>query len=149
MKALRYACYGIVAMMITGCSVNDYCSPSAPEPIDPGNNDGGEHEEPGDIPSNPGIKPTMPIKRRPIVPSQKLPRPRIVEIYLSDDSTLNITLASDAGIATITIVDHDNNTAQVYVTEDKHIEIENLPAGEFEVLVETHGEMESFLIIHN
>ena len=83
------------------------------------------------------------------MPSQKLPRPRIVEIYLSDDSTLNITLASDAGIATITIVDHDNNTAQVYVTEDKHIEIENLPTGEFEVLVETHGEMESFLIIHN
>ena len=144
---MRYACYGIVAMMITGCSVND-CNTAAPGlPIDPGNNDGGEHEE--DIPSNPGIKPTMPIKRRPIVPSQKLPRPRIVEIYLSDDSTLNITLASDAGIATITIVDHDNNTAQVYVTEDKHIEIENLPAGEFEVLVETHGEMESFLIIHN
>ena len=144
---MRYACYGIVAMMITGCSVNDCCSPGAPEPTIPGNND--EGEEPGDIPSNPGIKPTIPIKRRPIVPSQKLPRPRIVEIYLSDDSTLNITLASDAGIATITIVDHDNNTAQVYVTEDKHIEIENLPAGEFEVLVETHGEMESFLIIRN
>ena len=135
--------------MITGCSVNDYKSTAPGLPTDPGNNDGGENEEPGDTPSNPGIKPTMPIKRRPIVPSQKLPRPRIVEIYLSDDSTLNITLASDAGIATITIVDHDNNTAQVYVTEDKHIEIENLPAGEFEVFVETHGEMESFLIIHN
>lgn len=146
---MRYACYGIVAMMITGCSVNDYKSTAPGLPTDPGNNDGGENEEPGDTPSNPGIKPTMPIKRRPIVPSQKLPRPRIVEIYLSDDSTLNITLASDAGIATITIVDHDNNTAQVYVTEDKHIEIENLPAGEFEVFVETHGEMESFLIIHN
>ena len=148
MKALRYACYGIVAMIITGCSVNDDRSPSSPGPI-PDTGGEGENEEPGDIPSNPGIKPTIPIKRRPIVPSQKLPRPRIVEIYLSDDSTLNITLASDAGIATITIVDHDNNTAQVYVTEDKHIEIENLPAGEFEVLVETHGEMESFLIIHN
>ena len=144
MKALRYVCYGIVAMMTTGCSVND-CETAAPGlPNDPGNGKDEENPDPG-IPSNPGIKPTMPIKRRPIVPSQKLPRPRIVEIYLSNDSTLNITLASDAGIATITIVDHDNNTAQVYVTEDKHIEIENLPAGEFEVLVETHGEMESFL----
>ena len=149
MKALRYACYGIVAMMITGCSVNDYKSTAPGLPTDPGNGDEEGNPEDGGTPSNPGIKPTMPIKRRPIVPSQKLPRPRIVEIYLSDDSTLNITLASDAGIATITIVDHDNNTAQVYVTEDKHIEIENLPAGEFEVFVETHGEMESFLIIHN
>lgn len=145
---MRYACYGIVAMMITGCSVNDYKSTAPDLPTDPGDGKEEENPDPG-IPSNPGIKPTMPIKRRPIVPSQKLPRPRIVEIYLSDDSTLNITLASDAGIATITIVDHDNNTAQVYVTEDKHIEIENLPAGEFEVLVETHGEMESFLIIQN
>ena len=134
--------------MITGCSVNDYKSTAPGLPSDPGDGKEEENPDPG-IPSNPGIKPTMPIKRRPIVPSQKLPRPRIVEIYLSDDSTLNITLASDAGIATITIVDHDNNTAQVYVTEDKHIEIENLPAGEFEVLVETHGEMESFLIIQN
>lgn len=37
---------------------------------------------PGDIRPDPlPVKPTVPLKKRPIVPTSKLPRPRVVEAY--------------------------------------------------------------------
>lgn len=40
-------------------------------------------------------RPTVPIKRRPIVPTTKLPRPRVIERMGYDGSTLSIRLAEE------------------------------------------------------
>ena len=59
-KIFRYALYGAVAvavLVLVGCE--------AMEPVE-------------DIPMTP-TKPTVPLKKRPIVPTSKLPRPRVAE----------------------------------------------------------------------
>ena len=64
-KMFRYALYGVVgvvALMLAGCEVM--------EPV-------------GDIPMTPA-KPTVPLKKRPIVPTTKLPRPRVAEAELDE-----------------------------------------------------------------
>lgn len=61
-KIFRYALYGVVAvaaLVLVGCEVT----------LDPSQ----------DMPNVPGIKPTVPLKKRPIVPTSKLPRPRVAE----------------------------------------------------------------------
>lgn len=61
-KIFRYALYGVVAvaaLVLVGCEVT----------MDPSQ----------DMPNVPGIKPTVPLKKRPIVPTSKLPRPRVAE----------------------------------------------------------------------
>lgn len=61
-KIFRYALYGVVAvaaLVLVGCEVT----------MDPSQ----------DMPTVPGIKPTVPLKKRPIVPTSKLPRPRVAE----------------------------------------------------------------------
>lgn len=61
-KIFRYALYGVVAvaaLVLVGCEVT----------LDPSQ----------DMPNVPGIKPTVPLKKRPIVPTTKLPRPRVAE----------------------------------------------------------------------
>lgn len=60
-KIFRYALYGVVAvaaLVLVGCEV-----------MEPSH----------DMPTVPGIKPTVPLKKRPIVPTSKLPRPRVAE----------------------------------------------------------------------
>ena len=62
----RYALYGVVGvvvLMLAGCEV------MAPAE---------------DIPIMPAPKPTVPLKKRPIVPTTKLPRPRAVEAELDE-----------------------------------------------------------------
>ena len=61
-KIFRYALYGVVAvaaLVLVGCEA----------PMEPSH----------DMPNTPGIKPTVPLKKRPIVPTSKLPRPRVAE----------------------------------------------------------------------
>ena len=65
MKILRYlllCAVVVVALMLAGCE--------AMAPVD-------------DIPMTPA-KPTVPLKKRPIVPTTKLPRPRAVEAELDE-----------------------------------------------------------------
>lgn len=59
----RYLLYPLVVLMLVGCSV--------------------EH----DIGDHPTLKPVTPIKRRPIVPGHKVPRPRVAteEMGLEQD----------------------------------------------------------------
>ena len=64
-KMFRYALYGVVGvvvLMLAGCEVM--------APVE-------------DIPMTPA-KPTVPLKKRPIVPTTKLPRPRAVEAELDE-----------------------------------------------------------------
>lgn len=80
-------------------------------------NDFGDATSPGDdLP--PSVKPTVPIKRRPIVPSTKLPRPRIIERIDFDGSVLSIRLNSECGEVFLELVNQTTGESLVpYCTE--------------------------------
>ena len=78
MRVLKYivACAAVLAL--AGCEKGMNLSPSPQVPGD------GSHEE-DIVPSVPS-KPTSPIKKRPIVPTTKLPRPRFAEEYATAEA---------------------------------------------------------------
>lgn len=49
----------------------------------------------------PEVKPTVPLKRRPIVPTTKLPRPRVVETPQIDTDVLSVDVYSEDVISTL------------------------------------------------
>ena len=62
MRVFKFALLCVIALVMVGCEA-DVMSPGDfnPEPLP--------------------VKPTVPLKKRPIVPTSKLPRPRVVEAY--------------------------------------------------------------------
>ena len=58
--------------MFVAYEVGDVNMPLDPNPVNPEVPDSGV-----------GIKPTVPLKKRPIVPTTKLPRPRAVEVDMA------------------------------------------------------------------
>ena len=73
MKLLKYIICGTIALMFVACEVGDVNLPLDPNPVIPEVPDSGV-----------GIKPTVPLKKRPIVPTTKLPRPRVAEAELDE-----------------------------------------------------------------
>lgn len=73
MRVLKYVVACAAVLALAGCEKGMNLSPNPQAPGD------GSHEE-DIVPSVPS-KPTSPIKKRPIVPTTKLPRPRFVEEY--------------------------------------------------------------------
>ena len=65
--------------------------------------DSPDDTDPGDMPTI-GDKPTTPIKRRPIVPTSKLPRPRIIDRIEFNSGTLSIHLNAEETMPTIEIL---------------------------------------------
>ena len=69
-----------------------------------------------------GVKPTVPLKRRPIVPKNKLPRPNIIErINWTAAGTLSVALTEDTP-AVVTIIERDG-TLRSYVSDAYGVEI--------------------------
>ena len=69
-KIFKIAIWLVVALVAVGCEAEFDGTPTAPGPE--------------------LSKPTVPLKKRPIVPSTKLPRPRVVEdlevdVYVADE----------------------------------------------------------------
>ena len=62
MRVFKFALLCVIALVMVGCEA-DVMGPGDfnPEPLP--------------------VKPTVPLKKRPIVPTSKLPRPRVVEAY--------------------------------------------------------------------
>ena len=62
MRVFKFALLCVIALVMVGCEA-DVMHPGDfnPEPLP--------------------VKPTVPLKKRPIVPTSKLPRPRVVEAY--------------------------------------------------------------------
>lgn len=117
----RYLIYIITATMLLplmwGCSVSD---------MDFVTNDGDQPSE---------DKPTTPIKRRPIVPSTKLPRPRIISnISWVSAKDLGITLTEYATSAEVIVRDTIGCEVYGYVFEGDSITI-SVPAQSVEVEV--------------
>ena len=62
MRVFKFVLLCVIALVMVGCAVDSMA--------------------PGDFNPEPlPAKPTVPLKKRPIVPTSKLPRPRVVEAY--------------------------------------------------------------------
>ena len=62
MRVFKFVLLCVIALVMVGCEAS----------IAPG-----DISRPDPLP----VKPTVPLKKRPIVPTSKLPRPRVVEAY--------------------------------------------------------------------
>lgn len=61
MRVFKFALLCVIALVMVGCEAMEPGDISRPDPLP--------------------VKPTVPLKKRPIVPTSKLPRPRVVEEY--------------------------------------------------------------------
>lgn len=61
MRVFKFALLCVIALVMVGCEAAHVEDSFRPEPLP--------------------AKPTVPLKKRPIVPTSKLPRPRVVEAY--------------------------------------------------------------------
>lgn len=121
------------ALLITACEIGLGIAPNSPQLPDNGSSDTGL-DQPGY-----GIKPTVPLKRRPIVPTSKLPRPKIIErISWTEAGTLSVALTEDTP-AVITIVVRDGSLRS-YVVDARTVEITNVPEEEFEMQIDVADE---------
>ena len=123
----RYSigCVVGVALLFSGCEKGAMLDSDFPST--PGN---------GDTSPGFGVKPTVPLKRRPIVPKDKLKRPNIIErINWTAAGTLSVTIAEDTP-AVVTIVEYDG-TMHDYVSDAQGVEITDVPEEAFELRIET------------
>lgn len=123
MKIFRCIAYSLIAVLSVGCKSFDVG-------VD-------------DQPSNPG-NPTVPIKRRPIVPTTKLPRPRVIEMWWYGANKLNMELAPQVQSVNVDVVDLESGDVTSYFFDSRIVELYNLPEGDFEIIVEADGEVEVF-----
>lgn len=123
------------ALLMTACEVAfDYDEHNPSTPPSPDIPSDGKHGDPGF-----GIKPTVPLKRRPIVPTTKLPRPRIIEhISWTAAGTLSVALKEDA-TAVVTIVERDG-TLRSYVADGRVVEVFDIPEEAFELQIDVAEE---------
>lgn len=63
MRVFKFALICVIALVMVGCEASEVMIPGDfnPEPLP--------------------VRPTVPLKKRPIVPTSKLPRPRVAEAY--------------------------------------------------------------------
>ena len=117
-----------VALLMTACEVafdGDIFDPVPPD---------------GDkIDDGIGVKPTVPLKRRPIVPKDKLKRPNIIErVNWTAAGTLSVTIAEDAP-AVVTIIERDGTT-HGYMLDAHGVEIIDVPEETFELQIDVAEE---------
>lgn len=92
-------------------------------------------------------RPTVPLKRRPIVPPSKLPRPRVAEVYQSVEGALVVEIAEGAGIATVTITEHDTHRVVSYVVEGEVFELKDMSECAFDVAIDVDGVVEVYTVM--
>ena len=100
-RLFRYIIAATIAIGTIACTERNV---EAAIPIDPSiTPDYPDDTDPGDKPTI-GDKPTTPIKRRPIVPTSKLPRPRIIDRIEFNSGILSIHLNAEETMPTIEIL---------------------------------------------
>lgn len=126
MDFLKYIIYCIVVLSAVAC---------AKEPAEDVKND------------NITSKPTVPLKRRPIVPTSKLPRPRIVDVVEGVDGSIMVALSAEVSAAMITVTTLDESASECYVVDGNVFVLQDVPQDAFEVTVEVDGEVEAFRVV--
>lgn len=133
MKIFRYIACGVAVLVMVGCSLNE----AALEPGQP----------PGEGDVTPGLRPTVPLKKRPIVPSTKLPRPRCVGVSMNAEGGMVVTLCEDVGVATITVVEHEGAAASIYMVDSDVFVLNDIPESAFDIVVEVDGVVETYSVM--
>ncbi|MBR3827280.1 MAG: hypothetical protein IKJ38_06180 [Alistipes sp.] len=91
-------------------------------------------------------RPTVPIKRRPIVPSTKLPRPRLIaKVAWSQDNTLAVRLVEDVAVAEVIVRDRVEDKEYAYIFEGDSIDV-TLPDHSVEVEVRVGDERYLYIV---
>ena len=134
MKIFRYIACGVAVLVMVGCSSLDEAV------LDPG-------QRPGEGDVTPGLKPTVPLKKRPIVPSTKLPRPRCVGVSMNAEGGMVVTLSDDVGVATITVVEHEGAAASIYMVYTDVFVLNDIPESAFDIVVEVDGVVETYRVM--
>ena len=133
MKIFRYIACGVAVLVMVGCSLNEAV-------LDPG-------QPPGEGDVTPGLRPTVPLKKRPIVPSTKLPRPRCVGVSMNAEGGMVVTLGEDVGVATITVVEHEGAAASIYMVDSDVFVLNDIPESSFDIVVEVDGVVETYSVM--
>jgi hypothetical protein len=134
MSVKRYIICSVAALALVGCSV-DYSNIEDPVIPEPGE---GETEMPQ--------RPTVPLKKRPIVPTSKLPRPRFAEVLQSDEGRFVVMLQPEAGVATVTITECDGRVT-TYIIDNEVLELSDVSEHAFDIAVEVDGVVEVYTIM--
>jgi hypothetical protein len=66
MRVFKFALMCVIALVMVGCEAMEPTEGICPDPLP--------------------AKPTVPLKKRPIVPTSKLPRPRVAEEYATAEA---------------------------------------------------------------
>lgn len=104
--------------------------------------------EPGDFSPEPlPVKPTVPLKKRPIVPTSKLPRPRVASVTINAEGGLVISMAEGVDIAVVTITEHDTGMVTTYVVDSEVFELNDISESLFDVAVEADGEVDVYTVM--
>ena len=123
-KIVRYVLYGIVVLVAVGCEAGVASDPAVPPTY---------------------VRPTVPLKKRPIVPTTKLPRPRVVEFGYTAQGAMVVTLAEGVDMAMVDIITlSSGEVVRHYVMEPT--QLLTVPTEAFEIVVEVDGEVESYLV---
>ena len=93
------------------------------------------------------VKPTVPLKKRPIVPTSKLPRPRVAEVSITAEGGLVVSMAEGVDMATVTITEHDTRTMITYVVDGGVLELNDISESAFDVPVEVDGEVDVYTVM--
>lgn len=133
MKIFRYIACGVAVLVMVGCSSDEAV-------LDPG-------QRPGEGDVTPGLRPTVPLKKRPIVPSTKLPRPRCVGVSMNAEGGMVVTLCEDVGVATITVVEHEGAAASIYMVDSDVFVLNDIPESAFDIVVEVDGVVETYSVM--
>lgn len=134
MKLLKYIICGMSAMAVVGCTYDVNVNVGHP-PLGDGEND-----------TFPGIRPTVPLKKRPIVPPSKLPRPRVAEVAVSANGGLVVTLQPGVGIATVTVTERDG-AMMAYIVDSEVLELNDVSEYAFDIAVEVDGVVEVYTVM--
>ncbi len=135
MSVKRYIICGVAALALVGCSVDSDIIQDPPIIPEPGD---GETEMPP--------RPTVPLKKRPIVPPSKLPRPRFAEVLQSGEGRFVVKLHPEAAVATVTITECDGRVT-TYVIDNEVLELNDVSEHAFDIAVEVDGVVEVYTIM--
>ena len=128
MRVFKFALMCVIALVMVGCEA--------------------EVMEPGDFSPEPlPVKPTVPLKKRPIVPTSKLPRPRVASVTKNAEGGLVGSIAEGVDSATVTITEHDTRTMITYVVDGDVFELNDISESLFDVAVEAHGEVDVYTVM--
>ena len=128
MRVFKFALMCVIALVMVGCEA--------------------EVMEPGDFNPEPlPAKPTVPLKKRPIVPTSKLPRPRVASVTMNAEGGLVVLIAEGVDIAVVTITEHDTRKMITYVVDGDVFELNDISESAFDVAVEADGEVDVYTVM--